>query len=326
VARARFALVPALLAAVGAVGDGQPRPVSGVIGGDALSRFALRLAPGLGQIRFFPDIAGNDATQAEACAASFPTGLAGGGVLVIGNDTVSFPATRVVLSVCLAPAAPSCTGSCPRGTDTLLVLATGVRPLVLSRSTYEALAGSADGLPTTTLYLPGDAAGGTTARVAKIAGLALLDRADHTDNIGRGACLELTASRLMSSSFCTADMTQPGPDGGTPACPCQNGATACSVGPSVEVSAPIDVAIIEDTHPLLSSLRDELRPTIADVGGLIGMQALAQLTTDVDYPNGRTIVRCAAGATACLVRPAVIGTNADDVRARQAVLHQAGCF
>jgi hypothetical protein len=121
-------------------------------------------------------------------------------------------------------------------------------------------------------------------------------------------------------------MTQPGPDGGTPACPCQNGATACSVGPSVEVSATVDVAVIEDTHPLLSALRDELRPTIADVGGLIGMQALAQLTTDVDYPNGRTIVRCAAGATGCLVRPAVIGQNADDVRARQAALHQLGCF
>src|SRR5262249_21951076 len=157
---------------------------------------------------------------------------------------------------------------------------------------------------------PGDATGPTTVRVGSVAGIAIADRADHPDNSGRGACLELKLSRLMASSFCTEDMTQAGPDGGQPACPCQNGQTACSPGPSVEVQGAMDVAIIEDTHPLLVALRNELRPGVADVGGLIGMQALAQLITDVDYPDGRTIIRCAtSGATTCLVRPAIAGQS-----------------
>jgi hypothetical protein len=321
VPRARFSSVQSLLSAVGAVGEGTPRPVGGVVGADALSRFALRIAPALAQIRFFPDVAGDDATQANACLASFSTPLAGGGSFVVGNDTASFLPTRIVLSVCLAPDGGD------SGHDTLLVLATGVRPIVLSRSTYEALAGSAAGLPTTTLFLPGDTSGGTVARLATVNGIAIADRADHNDNSGRGACLELTASRLMTTTFCTADMTQPSPDGGPATCPCQNGKAACAVGASVEIKGSVDVAIIEDTHPLLVSLRDELRPGVADVGGLIGMQALGQLTTDVDYPGGRTIMRCAQPGAACIVRPAVAGQSEGDVRARQAELHAVyGCF
>jgi hypothetical protein len=56
------------------------------------------------------------------------------------------------------------------------------------------------------------------------------------------------------------------------------------------------------------------------------MQALGQLVTDVDYPDGRTIMRCAQAGATCVVRPAVAGQSDSDVRSRQVELKQLGCF
>jgi hypothetical protein len=318
VVRARFPGVRALLSGIGAVGAGAPRDVAGVIGGDVLTRLAVRFEPARRELRFFPDVAGEDDAHDEACSALIRVTLAGGGAYVTGNDVVDFEPSRVVIAACLAPDPPEMATAA--GSDSLLVLATGVAPLVLSRTAYKAAAGvddaAVDALPETVLYLPGDAAlNGARARAGRLPRLALVGRPER----GRGPCRELLMSRVMarSGAGCPPEVIAAG------ACPCTDTArTACPSASSVDLAAELQVAILEDTHPLLQALRNELRPTHADVAGLLGMAALAPLITEVDYPGSRVIFRCAPGATGCIARPRIV----DPVDERVPALIARGCF
>jgi hypothetical protein len=102
-------------------------------------------------------------------------------------------------------------------------------------------------------------------------------------------------------------------------CDCVNNAT-CSAGASVELRRAVDVVILDDTHPLLQSIRNELRPAFAEIDGLLGMQTLAAFLADVDYPGARVILRCASGN--CKQRPHIDGDNRNRARA----LIDLGCF
>jgi hypothetical protein len=327
VPRARFDSVHALLSPAGAVGETIPRPIGAVIGGDLLSLHALRIDVSSSALRIFPNVSPDDTTLADSCLGSFNTTLAGGGSFQLRSNTVRFPASRIVLSVCLAPPFDcDLTGACPGGADTLLLVSTAVRPMVLSRTTFERMTGmgdaEVDALSTTTLFLPGSLSpAGVTVHQATVSGMAIADRGAHgDDNPARGACLEWRASRVMTGAFCSQAMTQRTvSDAGVsvpPSCPCANGVEACAVGPSLESRRVLDVVIVEDTDPLLQGLRDELSPNLADLSGLIGIQAMASMIIDVDYPNGRTVARCSASDATCAVRPAVNGGNAGDVRSR----------
>ena len=207
--------------------------------------------------------------------------------------------------------------------------------MVLSRTTFERMTGmgdaEVDALPTTTLFLPGSISpNGVTVHTSTVNGLAIADRGGHNDdNPARGACLEWRASRIMTGSFCSDAMTKPtASDAGVqvpPSCPCANNVAACAVGPSLETRRVLDVVIVEDADPVLQSLRDELRPTLADLSGLIGTQALASAVLDIDYPNGRTVASCSSSDSTCFVRPAIGGGNDGDVRNRSNAL-KATCF
>jgi hypothetical protein len=327
VPRARFAGVRALLGAAGTVGEDAPLAIGGVLGGDVLAEHALRVDVTGGALRITPDVAGDDCALADACLGSFSTPLAGGGQLRLGQDSVKFPATRVVLSVCLEP--PPASATTVGGTDTLLLVATAVRPLVLSRSTYRHLTGASDAdvdaLPAATIHLAGDGRqDGVAGRRATVHGLALADRGKHSDdNPARGACLELFASRLMTAlppgggakTFCTPDMLV-AHGSAPPTCPCTNGASSCSVGPSLETTRDLDAIVIDDADPLLQGLRDELRPGLGDIGGLLGVQALQGTVLDLDYRHGRTIARCSAADPTCVRRPALANCHGDDIPAR----------
>src|SRR5262249_1373005 len=148
--------VRALRSPAGAVGEGTPSPIGAVIGGDVLLLHALRIDITNSLLRIFPRVAGDDPTLADACLGSFTTPLGGGGSYQLGKTSVRFPASRIVLSICLAaPFDCDLTGACPGGTDSLLLVSTAVRPIVLSRTTYEKLSGASDAdvdaLPTSTL-------------------------------------------------------------------------------------------------------------------------------------------------------------------------------
>ena len=78
--------------------------------------------------------------------------------------------------------------------------------------------------------------------------------------------------------------------------------------------------ILDDAHPLLQGIRNELRPNFAEVDGLIGMETLGSFLLDIDYPGSRLIFRCSGGE--CKHRPHIDGDNRD--RARD--LSARGCF
>src|SRR5438876_59028 len=83
-------------------------------------------------------VTADDTTLTDSCQGSFSTPLAGGGLYQLGADSVRYAATRVVLSVCLAPnfECDVVGGACEGGADALLLVSTAVRPIVLSRTTY----------------------------------------------------------------------------------------------------------------------------------------------------------------------------------------------
>jgi hypothetical protein len=318
VVRARIPGVRALISPVGAVGLGGPREIAGVIGGDVLIRLALRVEPARHELRLFPDVAGDDESHDQACSALFRISLAGGGAYVTGNDVVDFEPSRVVIAACLAPDPPEMNTAA--GSDSVLVLATGVAPLVLSRTAYRAAAGvddaAIDALPDTTLYLPSDARlDGARAKRGALPRLALVGRPER----GRGPCRELLMSRLMAraDAGCPADLVAAGQ------CPCADTSrTACPAASSVDLAAPVDVAILEDTDPLLQALRNELRPTHADVAGLLGVSVLGPLVTDIDYPGSRVIFRCSPAGSGCIARPRILDPVEDNV----ATLTENGCL
>jgi hypothetical protein len=317
------------------VGDGTPDAIQAILGADLLVLHALRIDIADQLLRITPNVAADDTTLADSCQGSFSTPLAGGGLYQLGADSVRYAATRVVLSVCLGPdfECDVVGGACEGGADTLLLVSTAVRPIVLSRTTYRRMTGvtdaDVDGLNSTTIYFPGSLRpAGVTVHKSTVKGFAIADRGNHgDDNPARGACLEYRASRIMdpttpnaSGYGCTPDMIA------AKTCPCQNDVSACAVGPSLESRQLQDVVILEDTDPLLQSLRDELRPNFGDLSGFIGVQALQSMVVDIDYPHGRTVATCSPSDPTCHLRPEITGSGGSDVHDRANQLADEGCF
>jgi hypothetical protein len=329
VTRARFLGFTAFSQAIGTLGvDGQtPLVDAGVIvGGDRLSTLAVRLDPTQSQLFFFPNIAGADEVLARECKAVIPTTRLGGGDYLIDGAQVGFPATRLVVGTCLnldanptreQPAAER--RPLRRGADSLLVVATGLPITVLSRSAWKraceqdrnpgALAVAAlaagktaaevcdpEALPQTTMHFPGTPPGaGVSVRLGSLTWIGLA--ADEVRD-QRGPCQEIAASRVMALGGCSKRELACG------ICPCDSSDTFCRAGASTEVAGPIQVAIVDDTEPILQALRDELRPVVADVDGFLGMNALRSFVTDFDYPGSRLIFRCEdEQSLTCVVRP-----------------------
>lgn len=315
VPRARFlggVVLARKLAGVGLSATGTDAPLLAriVIGADLLSQLDTRLDPGHGEAFFFPNLAGDTDVLARECSAVFEIAPAGGGRFALGSGTVSYARNRLVVGACLDPDMPPATEPVPpatrprpagAGADALLLIATGTPITVLSRSAYERATGeNVDALPTSFLFLPGSS-GPSEATPVHLGSLDALAIADQLGK-NRGPCAELRASRLMDvggrvegePSFCASGENRVGSGFG------------CAAGASMEVAQPLPVAIVEDTDPLLQGLRAELAPEVASIDGLLGMDALLQVVTDLDYPNARVVIRCADGAgAACVVRPRI---------------------
>jgi hypothetical protein len=326
VPRARLEESALLLGPSGGAPDGSA--VAGVLGGDLLGRLAaVRFDPANAELRFLPNLAGSSSDRENDCEAVFFTGRRGGGSFQLSPGvTYGYPATRMVVHTCLAPRDPSCDATlpleCTGGTatptdtcatpraDSLLVVATGAGPSVLSRSAYLRATGlgeaDLDALPTAPLYLPGRQIQGELHPVGSLPGVALVG--DEQDDVG--ACCELACAR-----YCEV---HPPPDAACLACTGDADDIAAS---GIELGGSIPVAILPDSHPLLQALRDELRPAIGDVDGLLGMSALMPLVTGIDYGKGWVVGHCNDPADpTCLVRPRV--TDAE----RRLELTTLGCL
>ncbi len=341
VTRARFLGFTALAQPLGPIGlEGSSTPLDPgmVLGGDRLQTLAVRFDPNHGRVFFFPNIAGADDVLGRECSAVVPTTRLGGGDYLLDGAQISFPATRLIVGTCLnmqpnpaplpdagvGPAPDAGAGPAPdaavvrptpEGADALLLVSTGLPLTVLSRTAFDrackvGLTTDPEACKTvaTVLSFPGMPPGsGVSVQLGHLRWLGIA--ADEVRD-GRGPCKEIWASRLMDLGGCSAREAS-----STQTCPCEVDRARpetffCRAGASAEVYGPIEVAVVEDTNPLLQSLRDELRPVVADVDGFLGMNALRPFVTDFDYPGSRIIFRCeGARSQRCVVRPRLPGVD-----------------
>jgi len=306
-----------------------------VVGGDLLRAFSIQIEFPIPAITFWtgpgaPDFfygAGQCAGTPEnpLCYSVLHFNLLGGGELNAVSEPdflgltgpVEFSATRVLLRACAVPPAvdpvadpqPLCcsraaAATLARGTNLSLVVATGVGPLVLSESAWTRVAAAAvaNGFaapPTPSaagpLFLPSLNAPLTTVTWSTVPRLVLVDlEADTTAN--PGACVELAqARRLEWVERHRLDVS--------PACvqPCDTDvrepSKAKNAAAYVELGGDISVAIVPDGAPFLQTLRAELRQQGPQVDGLLGTDALAQTTMELDYTASpaRAVFSCAPG-------------------------------
>ena len=295
--RARFGSVLAFLGQFAGMG---------VLGGDVLEHVAVRFDLPHSRLFFFPDITADADVLAQACHPVINTHIAGGGTYQLSGGTYDLSSTRVIVPACPDP-------DDTKQKDMRLLVATGMGPLVLSSSSYARITGvNVDDVakdPRLTdgqIQFPGQGSP-TSARIGVLKlgdlelGLVLVS--DESDK--RGACCELCASRK-------AEEGQP-----DTTCGCPKVTPPPASAAFVRLEPPVPVAVIPDDDRVLQGLREELRPELADIDGLVGSSLLGRITFDLDYPNGRMIFRCPPGPDC---RPRV----AD--QATRATLAEAGCF
>jgi hypothetical protein len=278
--------------------DKTSREISVIIGADALAGDALRLELGRQQLFILPDIA-PDSTQgrARACDAVMTSPFSGGGTLLVGGTELSFTGRRIALPTCLSPNPNGVAGA--RGVDALLLISTGIGPTILSRSAYERWLLSQGRLPSelpdihdATVLMPSGEIPGVSATIDA---LALVGNSTSE----RGACDELHQHYKLADDACTSS------------------SDTCAAAGAVVLTptAQLAVLVVDDDEPVLQALRDELRPELPEVDGILGTAALAELSFDVDYPHDRVLARCAEGATGCVTRPTLQFTVRHEVKA-----------
>jgi len=266
-----------------------------LLGTDILGRASMRIDFPARELRFFPEMAGTEADLTSDCQAVFSSAFAGGGTILVGGTEVPYSGRRAVIGACLDQI--DAADDVDRGVDTLMAISTGIGTSLLAASAYDryaALTGATprEALVAGQLYLasgPTDALFGEIGRAALVGSL--------SDESGeRGPCRELFLNRLMSVDACT--------QGGVSPCPCPDEDSFCRTAAAVDLQGPIAVAVLPDDHPLLQSLRDELRPERPELDGVLGAAAMSQLRVELDYPNGRMVARCRV-PIGCKTLPAV---------------------
>lgn len=287
--------------ALGLPADAVPFRV--LIGADLLARSATRFDFPRSELRFFPQTTGTDAQLGDDCHAVIGNAFAGGGTLLVGGTEVSYSGRRPVISACVDGSQPRGEDLVAeqRGSDAFFLVSTGLGVTVLAASAYDRYAAIGDAPPRDSL-VPGDlllASGPTGALFGEIGRLALVGSLPQDDEgqTERGPCRELQLNRLMSVRSC--DET-----GGVSPCPCPDGAEFCRTAAAIDLDGPIQVAVLEDGHPLFQALRDELRPDTPELDGILGTAALAPLRLELDYVGRRMVMRCMT-AQGCITRPAV---------------------
>jgi hypothetical protein len=310
-------------------------PIDGILGGDNLQRTAVTFdyRGGAPSMTLIPQITTCGCALADECNAVFPFSLEGGqNTIDLSGDLYNYPATRVVIDVCLQPLAdpvsqdapcnpggntdnPLAAVYLPSGIDVKLMVASGFPGVAISSGALARLAGQAavDAAlaSPTTLHLPDPAddpisVGQVSLGDATHAALALVSSESYF-----GPCAELARSRRLRRFKTQPDLERAcaldkrAPDVGRCSsatnsdCSDQSTNTAASI---VELAAPLPAYVLADSTPLLIGINDDVQPSNAAVEGLIGTAALARLVATVDYPSNRLIAQCAADGN-CIMYP-----------------------
>jgi hypothetical protein len=289
-----------------------------LLGTDILGRASMRIDFAARELRFFPEMAGTEADLTSDCQAVFGSAFAGGGTILVGGTEVPYSGRRAVIGACLDQIdAPD---DVERGTDALLAISTGTGISLLAASAYDRYA-EATGAPPRTVLIAGQlflASGPTDVLFTEVGRAALVG--SLIDESGeRGPCRELYLNRVMSVDACNQGAVTP--------CPCPAGDSFCRTAAAVDLTGPIAVAVVPDDHPLLQSLRDELRPERPELDGVLGAGAMSRLRIELDYPNGRMAARCRV-PIGCKTLPAVRSESSledlDRCRSEDLALPDAG--
>ncbi|MBL4634042.1 MAG: hypothetical protein JKY56_09220 [Kofleriaceae bacterium] len=284
--------------------DSDTKNVFGVLGADLLSRTSVRFNFSQGTMRFFPDAAGSETERTLACDAVFRDPYGGGGTLQIGGSEVRYSSLRPTLGVCIHhQSLPELlTDSREIGTDLHMAISTAIGITLLTEDAYLRFSRDSDSvpaladLPTTVVHTP---SGQIDARLGQIDYLALAGNVGADSN-GRGPCREVYANARMRVPRSCADSQVD--------CPCPNSEQSCKAGAIIEVAKPIAVAIVPANIDILQGLRDELRPRVPEIDGIVGVNALSDIQVEFDFPNSRMLLRCEQ-LDNCITRPQVRSQN-----------------
>ncbi|MCP4449026.1 MAG: hypothetical protein GY811_27380 [Myxococcales bacterium] len=279
------------------------REVYGILGSNLLSRSSVRFDFSGSEMRFFPDTAGTDSERTLACDAVFGSPFAGGGTLLINGSEVRFGALRPTLGVCMHTEVvgelglQADTSVEEFGTDVQMAISTAIGPSLLTEEAYVRYAASGDApaietLEPATVYLP---SGPVQGKLAEVPFLALTGDIGGDSN-GRGPCRELYANaRMREIRSCAMDPVN---------CPCPEDRETCKAAAAVELGLTVRILVVQSGLPLLQALRDELRPQVPELDGVLGVEALRSLQVEFDFPNKRILMRCKDLGT-CITRPQV---------------------
>ncbi len=295
------------------VGLNEPTTIGGLLGATLLSHFSIRIEhvpPRLTLSDSVSDSAGNLAADcrasslvlpggfaAERCIGVFRTVTNGGGTLLLGNAELDLPPSRLTVNLCVGPDAFDPTAERPvapesSGIPLSGLISTGLGTSIISRSAFQrlkAIIPELDETPRQTLHLQTGALSVSTTEIPRVA---LVD--DRT--LGLGPCGELARRRRLAIAPTVGVGSR---DEGL-----EGAAAAVTV-------APITFAIVDDDAGILQGLRQELRSLVADVEVVLGGTFFSRFVTDIDYPNGRTILQCTEAQTGdgCRVYPACNGSD-----------------
>ncbi len=181
-------------------------------------------------------------------------------------------------------------GERDRGLDALFVLSTGLPISLVTTSFYQRYReyvgpDTAPALDTLTLAEISLISGPVSARLGQLGNMALV--AEVSDQ--RGPCDERYATLYLTRCHgCTLpeEVSQ---------LSCSSGdESTCRSGAVAEVEGGFPVAIVSDQDPNVQALREELRPALPEVDGILAPGALRLLTIDIDYANNRVLARCSA--------------------------------
>lgn len=315
VGRAEFTNVRSFITPIPPIGvEGSTTAYGGVVGGDLLRRYAVRLYYGedpecilpwapnerFPTIKLIREYADNNKELARDGFSVWSFRLAGGGRYMLDGKEYNFSSTRVGVSACVEPAPfnpadldPETVSSLdeltdlipPSGTNAFLLVATGTIPIVFGESSFKRVHPQ---------WEPSYAArlqtlqGRITADATRIERIALLGSVSDD----RSPCLELAHRRRIHWIRYWKDPAE-----------WRDGAfTINSLGAPAAVldtqrttsATPIrlDAYVVPDTSKLLQGLRFETTPTIPQIDGLVGHQFLSQFETVIDYPGSRVLFRC----------------------------------
>jgi hypothetical protein len=300
---------------LGKIGLDKPISVEGIVGASLLSSFTVRIDYGLQSTLTLSDdlpdedheLAGEckaanltDPLKAdkERCTAVIGAPRIGGGKLMLDDDLLDLPPTRLVIDLCLAPAdfdllrGSSEDPRKPSGVQVTAIVATGLGTSVITSSAYKRLAAADATLKAEggrTLYLTGGTEKVSLVKVPRVAvvsnqtpelgpcgELALRRRWLLADKVPLGSELELMIEDKRI-----------------------NGASAALS------TTPTTFAVMRDDAPLIQSLRNEVQPYASDVDVVLGGSFLELFDVIIDYPANRMILRCSRDAPtgSCQVLP-----------------------